>query len=72
MLDGGETVEAQLDRQNFWEAISSLGLDEESLEFVYSLASAKSADLTNLPENKLAIIAKLRVVLQPYIEVIVG
>lgn len=71
-VDGGESIEAQLDRQHLWEAVASLGLDEESLEFVYALASAQTLDMSKLSEKKLAVIAKLRVVLEPYIEVIFG
>lgn len=62
-----ESITSALTREAFWEAIASLNLSDEMYEFVMSLADVTTPKRLN--DEKRAIIAKLKVVLAPYIEI---
>lgn len=51
-------------RDSFWRTINELGLSEEMMEFVYSLADVNPPKRLN--DNKRDVIEQLRVILAPY------
>lgn len=60
-------VDSQLDRDSLWAAINALNLSDEMLEFVYSLCDASKPKRMN--DEKRKVVAQLRVILQPYLEI---
>lgn len=63
-----DIIACTCDSESFWAAIHQLRLPEDLLEFVYSLADAKSKP-QDLDDRKRAVVAKLREVLASYKDV---
>lgn len=62
-----ECISSAITREAFWKAVTSLDLSDEMYEFVMSLADVTAPKRLN--DEKRAIIAQLKVVLEPFIEI---